>query len=189
MIDFGLSKKLNEENLTKTIVGTLYFMAPELILSKGEGYDPMLSDLYSVGVIIYYLLSKEYPFQKDVLYNGTGKIIYPSYFSKSIVNLLSCLLCVNPVERCSLQNVLDHPWWKETLSSSSDLSFLEIIELQKEIKSKNETIKLLERNLMSPLNHFVLKLKTLCVENGVTPKDDTPQEIYESIEKIINSKK
>ena len=53
--DFGLSKKLKKEELTKTNVGTLYIQAPEIFFNKG--YDTK-ADLWSIGIIIYQLLFK-----------------------------------------------------------------------------------------------------------------------------------
>jgi serine/threonine protein kinase len=59
--DFGIAKPMSDKGLTKTgaIVGTVWYMAPEII--KGEDPTPA-SDLYAVGVILYQLLTGRTPF-------------------------------------------------------------------------------------------------------------------------------
>jgi serine/threonine protein kinase/Ca2+-binding EF-hand superfamily protein len=58
LIDFGLATKFlgdDYTNMTET-VGTLYSMAPEVL--RGKSYDPMKSDMWSLGVVSYVLLSQ-----------------------------------------------------------------------------------------------------------------------------------
>ena len=57
--DFGLSKELNENELTATIVGTPLTQAPEVLCK--EKYDSKC-DLWSIGVIIYQLIFDRIPF-------------------------------------------------------------------------------------------------------------------------------
>ena len=58
-IDFGLSKKIADRSTTlKTIVGTPFYMAPEVI----EGKYNQKCDLWSLGVLMYVLLSGYLPF-------------------------------------------------------------------------------------------------------------------------------
>ena len=63
--DYGSSKFINLSNtITNTMNGTPLTMAPEII--EGENYT-LKSDIWSLGIIIYYMLNKEYP------YNGKEK--------------------------------------------------------------------------------------------------------------------
>ena len=43
------------------IVGTLYYIAPEVFSSNSDNYDEK-SDIWSVGIILYKALTKKYPF-------------------------------------------------------------------------------------------------------------------------------
>lgn len=59
--DFGLSKIIHDEDdLMKTICGTPCYVAPEIL--RGKVYDQQV-DIWSMGVILYYMLSQELPFR------------------------------------------------------------------------------------------------------------------------------
>lgn len=66
LIDFGLSRFLEEErigkNALKTIAGTLAYMAPEVMTEK---YDPKHCDIWSLGVLMYLMVSGYLPFQGE----------------------------------------------------------------------------------------------------------------------------
>lgn len=53
LCDFGLSKKLKRNELTKSFVGTVNYEAPEIILQKGHD---LVSDFWSLGVVLYELV-------------------------------------------------------------------------------------------------------------------------------------
>lgn len=60
LLDFGLSKNSKKVNI-KEICGTPYYMAPEMI--QGLDYDAKI-DIWSLGVLIYYLVSGHLPFNQ-----------------------------------------------------------------------------------------------------------------------------
>lgn len=67
LIDFGLSKALEEEGNHKarslgTVAGTLAYMAPEVMSEK---YDPKHCDIWSLGVLMYLMVSGYLPFQGE----------------------------------------------------------------------------------------------------------------------------
>ena len=74
LMDFGIAKVQGEQKLTQVnrIVGTVEFMAPELI----EGKDASASsDLYSMGATMYEMLSGKIPFEADTDYNLMQSIL------------------------------------------------------------------------------------------------------------------
>ena len=61
---------------SKTVVGALAFMAPELI-KREEGVDRSKCDVWSVGALLYFLLFREYPFGNELaaipnIFRGKG---------------------------------------------------------------------------------------------------------------------
>ena len=101
-------------------LGTLPFTSPEILLNQGFTCK---SDMWSLGVILYILLSGITPFSKrpgdtdrNVRLNITRGCwrFYETHFanvSKEARNLVSHLLVVNPHNRLDCQQALQHPWF------------------------------------------------------------------------------
>jgi calcium-dependent protein kinase len=116
LIDFGLSHKLGKWfKGMNDLVGTVYYIAPEVIMGK---YTEKC-DNWSVGVIMYLLLSGELPFQGTSESQIIHKILHCEvpYFLESWKNvsaqgrdLVKRLLCKNPQERISVAQAYQHPW-------------------------------------------------------------------------------
>ena len=71
LIDFGLAKQTKKKNQSMhTIAGTPYFIAPE-VLNGEYGKE---CDLWSIGVLLYMLLSGQYPFDGNSRAEVFGKI-------------------------------------------------------------------------------------------------------------------
>ena len=81
LIDFAFAKIIKQR--TYTILGTPYYMAPEVITGKGYSYS---CDLWSMGVILYELVCNDLPFGvalKDPadIYHAVifGKLMFPEH--------------------------------------------------------------------------------------------------------------
>jgi serine/threonine protein kinase/predicted Zn-dependent protease len=72
LVDFGIAKTGKGARLTQTgvLLGTPYYMSPEQITGKEV---TLQSDLYSMGVVLYELLTAEVPFQADSTFMITYK--------------------------------------------------------------------------------------------------------------------
>jgi len=105
-----------------TYCGTLDYLAPEMILELG--HDKSL-DIWSLGVLIYELLTGKAPFapgsdlkdQKDkqkVLEENVVnvRIQFPNDFPQMAKDLLSKILKKNPVQRVGLEEIKQHSWLK-----------------------------------------------------------------------------
>merc|ERR1711935_574127 len=57
--DFGLTKQLEEEDLTKTFCGTKSYMSPERLKGEKHGFS---SDIWSLGITIHFMATGELPF-------------------------------------------------------------------------------------------------------------------------------
>uniref|UniRef100_A0A8C8B2N9 Protein kinase domain-containing protein n=1 Tax=Otus sunia TaxID=257818 RepID=A0A8C8B2N9_9STRI len=123
IIDFGLARKLNTP--VKVLHGTPEFMAPEVIAFEPVGLS---TDMWSVGVICYILLSGESPFQGDndmeTLINITAaqwdfeEEIF-SEISQQAKDFISQLLQKDPRRRLSSVGALLHPWLQQPQPSST----------------------------------------------------------------------
>ena len=97
------------------IVGTDYYMAPEVIKGK---YDRSC-DIWSIGIVAYILLCGYPPFNGDtnrgVFESITkGKLVFPAqaWSNKSglVKDFITCLLRKDPLSRFTVQEALMHPW-------------------------------------------------------------------------------
>ena len=119
--DFGTSKMFEKGAVQRKLVGSSYYIAPEVLKKH---YDEKC-DIWSCGVIMYILLSGRPPFSgendDEIMDNvATGKYdLSHSPFDKlslSGKDLIKKLLVMNPNKRISAQDALNHPWFKENNS-------------------------------------------------------------------------
>lgn len=119
LIDFGSSKFIQER--TYTVLGTPFYMAPEII--QGSGYSFPV-DYWSLGVILYELIYRKVPFgdgESDPfrIYESILKrsFNFPSYttVSAKFVNFMNQLFSMNPILRNSgnNENLKANPWLKD----------------------------------------------------------------------------
>jgi len=111
--DFGFSNNFMTGSKLDTFCGSPPYAAPELFL--GKKYDGPEVDVWSLGVILYTLVSGSLPFDGQNLKELRervlrGKYRIPFYMSTDCENLLKKLLVVNPVKRCTLEAVMKDPW-------------------------------------------------------------------------------
>lgn len=62
LADFGESKELGAEDLTRTCVGTPLVMAPEQLLKQKYGHQ---AEIWSLGCVLFKLLTRRYPFNAE----------------------------------------------------------------------------------------------------------------------------
>lgn len=115
--DFGLSKIIDDQVTMKTVCGTPGYCAPEIL--RGNAYGPEV-DMWSVGVILYILLCGFEPFfdprGDQFMY---GRILNCDYefvspwwddVSLNAKDLVSKLIVLDPHQRLSVREALQHPW-------------------------------------------------------------------------------
>ncbi|KAL4808966.1 kinase-like domain-containing protein [Aspergillus unguis] len=117
--DFGLSKVIWDSQ-TMTPCGTVGYTAPEIV--KDERYSKSV-DMWALGCVLYTLLCGFPPFYDESIQVLTEKVARGQYtflspwwddISKSAKDLISHLLTVNPDERYTIKQFLDHPWIRES---------------------------------------------------------------------------
>jgi calcium-dependent protein kinase len=116
--DFGASKIYEKGRIERKIVGSSYYIAPEVLK---KNYNEKC-DLWSCGVILYILLSARPPFNgendQEILENvikGKYDLNSPPFdnITNEAKSLISSLLIIDPVQRISASQALEDPWFKK----------------------------------------------------------------------------
>ena len=120
IIDFGLSIELEDDKYFSDIIGTSFYIAPEVL---AEEYNEKC-DIWSLGVIMYALLSNKPPFDghTDLLIMEKvkeGKFYFNDFIwqsvSKDAKELITNMLCFDLKRRYSAREALNDKWFKEHL--------------------------------------------------------------------------
>uniref|UniRef100_A0A671Q1K4 non-specific serine/threonine protein kinase n=1 Tax=Sinocyclocheilus anshuiensis TaxID=1608454 RepID=A0A671Q1K4_9TELE len=111
--DFGFSNEFTLGNKLDTFCGSPPYAAPELF--QGKKYDGPEVDVWSLGVILYTLVSGSLPFDGQNLKELRervlrGKYRIPFYMSTDCENLLKKFLILNPTKRGSLDQIMKDRW-------------------------------------------------------------------------------
>ncbi|ANQ09534.1 Serine/threonine-protein kinase [Plasmodium coatneyi] len=114
LIDFGLSTVYEKNNLLTTSCGSPFYTSPEILL--GNKYHGELTDVWSLGVILFLLLNRKLPFNHtnlNVLFQEIikGLLHFEPHISEGAKNLIRNMLNVNYQKRYSLKDVETHPWF------------------------------------------------------------------------------
>ena len=116
ILDFGLSRKYDKEQKMHSILGTPYYVAPEVL--KGE-YDEKC-DIWSIGAMTYLMLCGEPPFngnsnneifKKIVKENIKFKSLLWKNISNNAKDFVKICLSKNSNKRPSAQEALNHIWF------------------------------------------------------------------------------
>ena len=164
IIDFGLSRKYFMNEKMHTILGTPYYVAPDVL--KGN-YDEKC-DIWSIGTITYLLLCGEPPFKgnsnneifKKILYN---EISFSNYgwrgVSEDAKSFIKYCLIKEPNKRPTAQEALSHKWFNCLLSTVHSNEFIDknIIENIKNFKPMHKFNKLVIKYVINTLGHKELK--------------------------------
>ena len=116
--DFGLSNIMTDGNFLKTSCGSPNYAAPEVI--GGKLYAGPEVDVWSCGVILYVLLVGRLPFDDEHIPSLFAKIargtyVVPTWMSPGAAGLIKKMLVVNPVQRATIAEIRQDPWFMTDL--------------------------------------------------------------------------
>ncbi|KAM8864468.1 MAP kinase-activated protein kinase 2-like [Spinachia spinachia] len=127
LTDFGFAKEITASNSLATPCFTPYYVAPEVL--GPEKYDRSC-DMWSLGVIMYILLSGYPPFfshhglaispgMKRRIRNGQYEFATPEWsgVSKEAKQLIRHLLKTEPTQRMNIGEFVSHPWINRSLDA------------------------------------------------------------------------
>ena len=111
--DFGIARVLtNTRDIARTMVGTPYYLSPELVQNKPYSFK---SDVWSLGVMLYELCTLKPPFDANSLHNLALKIVKGTYpplppqFTKDMKLLVAQMLSTDPNKRPTINQILRTP--------------------------------------------------------------------------------
>ena len=140
--DFGMSKDHGDSLVqTRRSIGTLAYLAPELLGGAVGSYQPDPVDIWAMGVMLYVMTCANYPFGTDQVYNQrkqkwetsgrarmqcveaiqTGNFDDGAAFqqlSPALQDLIRQCMTVDPAARITIEQVLQHPWLAEVAAST-----------------------------------------------------------------------
>ena len=109
--DFGIAKILtSKDDLAKTLVGTPYYLSPELCLKKPYNHK---SDIWSLGCILYEMMYLKHAFEADSIGELVVNILEGNFnmninagFSEGVINLVKKILVIDANKRPSVDDIL-----------------------------------------------------------------------------------
>lgn len=106
---------MSESALTGLRKYSLFYCAPELILDRDSDFDITRADAWSLGILLFKLLTGCYPFHDTELKKQFTRICHqplplPANLSSSALSLLAALLDKRPESRATLELLKTHPW-------------------------------------------------------------------------------
>ncbi|XP_010541306.1 PREDICTED: calcium-dependent protein kinase 3 [Tarenaya hassleriana] len=145
--DFGLSVFFKPGDGFKDLVGSAYYVAPEVLRRK---YGPEV-DIWSAGVILYILLSGVPPFWGESergIFDAIlqGHLDFSSepwpLISSGAKDLVKKMLAYDPKERLTASEVLNHPWMREGGEASDKPLDIAVLSRMKQFRAMNKLKKI-----------------------------------------------
>ncbi|KAA3460124.1 calcium-dependent protein kinase 3-like [Gossypium australe] len=161
--DFGLSVFFKPGDIFKDLVGSAYYVAPE-VLRRRYGHE---ADIWSAGVILYILLSGVPPFYGETeqsIFDSIlrGNIDFASdpwpFVSNSAKDLVRKMLRHDPKDRLSAVEVLNHPWIREDGDASDKPLDVAVLTRMKQFRAMNKLKKVALKELKAGLPKLGTKL-------------------------------
>ncbi|KAH8103306.1 hypothetical protein BXZ70DRAFT_716753 [Cristinia sonorae] len=120
--DFGFTREFEKGILLETFCGTTGYASPEMLLAK-KYLGPEV-DVWSLGVILYTLLTGTLPFDDDDETVMRDKVIKgefedPEWLSNEARDLIKNILIVDPTKRLTIAQILAHSWFTVSGPTSS----------------------------------------------------------------------
>ena len=127
IMDFGLSKIVSTQEKMVDGYGTLSYVAPEVLLRTPYNKEV---DIWSMGVILYYMLCGHLPFKGNKEVAIAEKIVNDDLEfddeewevrSKKVRELITSCLKKEPEERITIDEFINHPWFKKNMKPKNSV--------------------------------------------------------------------
>jgi len=163
VIDFGLACKFSDGSVLTTKAGTPYYVAPQVLAGK---YDQS-SDLWSLGVIMYVVLCGYPPFYGETDADVLAKVRLGNFsfnaqdwksVSEDAKNLIRMLLKMNPKDRYTAEQALNHVWIRNKAPKATGIELQSsLVDNLKGFRSQNKLKKAALHVIASQLGESQIK--------------------------------
>ena len=142
--DFGFATFYNNNILLKDFIGTETHAAPEVLLHRP--YNGFKDDIFSLGVILFTLVTSKNGFIKATKYDPYYRLIMTKHYgqywnmvrsqipeiSDELKKLYYKMVSFKPQDRPSIEDILNDDWFKEI----RDLNIEQLTQLENEIREE-----------------------------------------------------
>ncbi|KAM3144140.1 hypothetical protein pb186bvf_003904 [Paramecium bursaria] len=194
LADFGSANSIQTiDGKRQTYTGTQPYMSPEML--DGNEYDQRL-DIWSIGVLIYELLTNKSPFTGDSIQQmdeqkkklliqniKQAQIIFPVDFPPLAKDLVRKILKKEPSQRISLRDIRDHPWINKNIHI--DIMKQEYLSIQQRVDKAVNTFKMKPRNKNQSISEYKEKILLLKQQINTTQVELLKSQMEN---KILNEK-
>jgi calcium-dependent protein kinase len=163
VIDFGLACKFSADQVLTTKAGTPYYVAPQVLAGK---YDQS-SDMWSLGVIMYVVLCGYPPFYGESDADVLAKVRLGNFsfnaadwknVSEDAKNLIRMLLKMNPKDRYTAEQSLNHVWVRNKAPKATGVELQSsLVDNLKGFRSQNKLKKAALHVIASQLGESQIK--------------------------------
>ncbi|XP_051767713.1 serine/threonine-protein kinase Nek4 isoform X2 [Ctenopharyngodon idella] len=118
--DLGIARVLeNQNDMASTLIGTPYYMSPELFSNKPYNYK---SDIWALGCCVYEMATLKHAFNAKDMNSLVYRIVegklpqMPSRYDPQLGELIKRMLCKKPEDRPDVKHILRQPYIKHQIS-------------------------------------------------------------------------
>jgi len=127
VVDFGFAKVLEPKEQLFSACGSPHYAAPEVVRAKDSGVGYRFEcDMWAMGIITYTLMCCQYPFDGEsdasiIAKVQAGEFSFPPHVkvSAEAQDFVRALIQVNPQQRLTAAEALEHPWIKQHVGRGS----------------------------------------------------------------------
>lgn len=164
LADFGFATRINTEYLESQFCGSQNYTPPEILYH--QNYKPLVADIWSLGILLYGMLTRDFPFSDIKFFNLT---LWPKFLHQNIertsellnkqsMDLLKKMLCPAN-KRITINKIKKHPWVTGLTVPTSSPSQPKLVKINYYLVNKliflgftrEEIIESLEQNIDNPI--------------------------------------